>query len=210
MPRNLWFQIVVLMIWGTQAVSFAEVTDVGFENQHTARIAFSEDDDSFYLVRAAGRVNYNFEPLERVFKILPFFEYQHNLDTNSWWRKEIGTEIGTSFFNDIFYYGASFQHVWQQEQNYQVENLEETTEWESRFVFNVPINWWLFKDQLKMIWFDEYTYDFTRGQPTINECGATVEWQVSDWLRVPIGWRHIDRIHDFDADMFELSVRGRF
>ncbi|MBN3038621.1 MAG: hypothetical protein JW869_04300 [Candidatus Omnitrophica bacterium] len=197
-------------IFSLSAFAFAEIKDFGFTNIHTARIAASDNDDSLYLSRAAFTIDYELTPIERTFNILPFFEYQHNIDSEDWWRREAGAEIGTSFFNDIFYYGASFQHVWQQEENYPVELLEETTEWESRFVITPPLNWWLFEDVLTLHLFDEYTYDFTRGQATFNTCGATIDWNINDWLTVPFGWKHIDRVHDFDADTFEFSLQLNF
>lgn len=204
-------RIILILLVGFSllaASSFAEVRDVGFENKHTLRIDVRSDDDdySLYLTRTCGYVDYNFSQIERVIRFVPFFEYQANLDTNAWWRKEAGLEVGTGFFDDIFYCGASFQHVWQKEENYPVEKLEETTEWESRFVITPPIHWWIFNDRVKLRLFEEYTYDFTRGQATFNEVGVTLDWQVFEWLKLPIGFRHTDRVHDFDADTLELSV----
>lgn len=190
------------------AAGFAEVTDKGFQNQHRFRFTIRSDDDDYdlYSTRINGFVEYRLPRIERTLRIAPFFEYQSNFDTNTWWRKEIGAEIGAFFFDRFFYYGASFQHVWQKEENYPVERLLETTEWESRFVFTYPIQWGIFKDKVKAICYDEYTYDFTRGQATINEVGVVLDWQVWDWLHLPVGWSHIDRIHDFDSDLLEVSV----
>lgn len=187
---------------------------MGFENQHTVRVGTRSDEDDYdlYITRAKGIVDYYFPQIDKTVKFAPFFEYQSNFDTNTWWRKEVGAEIGTTFFNDYFYIGASFQHVWQKEENYPVELLKETTEWESRFVISppIPIPWEGLKERLKLRIFDEYTYDFTRGQPTFNEIGVTCEWQIFDWLILPVGWRHIDRIHDFDADALEFSLLFKF
>ncbi|NQS99638.1 MAG: hypothetical protein HQ595_01020, partial [Candidatus Omnitrophica bacterium] len=182
--------------------------DTGFENRHTYRMDLRTDDDdyTFYLTRVSAVIDFAFDQIEQGLKFIPFFEYQTNLDTNNWWRKELGAEIGLEFFEGFFYYGASLQHVWQQQENYPVEKLEETTEWESRFVFNPKINWWLFKDYLDLIIFEEYTYDFTRGQGTFNEVGVLLDWRVSDWLNIPFGFRHVDRVHDYDADALEISA----
>lgn len=185
---------------------FAEIKEVGFANRHTVRIAVNNNDDSFYLTRAELIIDYNFPQSERIIKILPFFEYQHNLETGSWWRREVGAEIGTSFFNDCFYYGASFQHVWQVEENYPDEPIEETTEWESRLVISPPIPWGIFKDRVTLRLFEEYTFDFTRGQATFNEVGVIFDWQICNWLKMPMGWRHMDRVHDFDSDLIEASL----
>lgn len=204
---------ILLVSFSLFAVSsFAEVKDAGFENKHTLRVDVRNDDDdySLYLTRICGYVDYNFSLIERVIRFVPFFEYQANLDTNTWWRKEVGLEVGTDFFDGILYCGASFQHVWQKEENYSVEKLEETTEWESRFVITPPIYWWIFNDRVKLRLFEEYTYDFTRGQGTFNEVGLILDWQVFEWLKVPIGFRHTDRVHDFDADTLELSVLFSF
>lgn len=185
---------------------FAGFEDAGVFNSHTARIAASGNDQSYYVTRVGADIDYKIDECERIINIIPFFEYQHNLDTEEWWRKELGVEFGSSFFNDWFYYGASFQHIWQQEENYPIEEMDETTEWESRFVITPQINWWKFKDVLTLHLFNEYTYDFTRGQATFNEVGATIDCEITEWLTIPLGWRHVDRVHDYDADLYELSV----
>lgn len=187
---------------------FAEVVDSGFENKHTFRFGLRSDEDDYdlYIARIQGYVDYDIELIDKVIKFSPFYEYQSNFGTNTWWRKEVGAEIGTFFFDEILYYGASFQHVWQKEENYLVEKNTETTEWESRLVITPPINWWIFKDRVKLRIFDEYTYDFNRGQCTFNDIGVTFDVKVNDWLKIPIGWRHTDRVHDYDTDSAEISV----
>jgi len=192
--------------------AFAEVKDIGFENQHTLRAAIRSDDDdcNLYITRAKVVVEYNFPGIGRTVKILPFFEYQSNFDTNTWWRKELGVEIGSAFFNDCLYIGSSFQHIWQKEENYPVELLDETTECRMRLVVTPPLKWGIFRDRVKLRIFDEYTYDFTRGQCTFNDVGVIFDCKVFDWLRVPVGWRHIDRVHDFDSDVLEFSVLFSF
>ena len=210
---NLILLLSIFILLGLLTPSgFAEIKDVGFENRHTVRVATRSDDDdyNFYLTRIQAFMDYNFPQMNKTVRISPFFEYQSNFDTNTWWRKELGAEIGTSFFNDCFYLGASFQHIWQKEENYPVELLDETTEWESRFVITPPIRWGIFKDKLRLRLFDEYTYDFTRGQGTFNEVGVIFDWQISEGLSLPFGWRHIDRIHDFDSDMLEFSLLFSF
>ncbi|MBL7084884.1 MAG: hypothetical protein ISS43_02110 [Candidatus Omnitrophica bacterium] len=206
--------LVMLVVFAlfTVPLAFAEIKDKGFENRHTVRIATRSDDDDYnlYLTRLSAFVDYDSALLGRIIRISPFGEYQHEIEANTWWRKEVGAEIGTSFFNDFFYWGASFQHVWQQQENYTVEDLQETTEWESRFVFTPPLRWWHFKDKLTLRLFEEYTYDFTRGQGTINEVGVSLDWQVHEGLKLPIGWKHIDRIHDFDQDYLEFAVEFSF
>jgi hypothetical protein len=189
---------------------FAEIEKVKFESRHTMRLATSNSDDSFYLSRVQSLIYYDISRVAHTIRIVPFFEYQHNIDTNRWWRKEIGIEIGSFFWNNLFYYGASLQHIWQQEQNYPIELLKQTTEWESRFLFTFPIQWKIFKDRLNLQFFDEYTYDFKRGQTTFNEVGITFNWQIMKGLEVPFGWRHIDRVHDYDADLIELSISFSF
>jgi len=207
MPR-VGVVLFFVFVFCAAGVGFAEVKDTGFENQHVLRISVRSDDDdyNFYLTRATAFLEYNLAPLERSIRISPFVEYQHELDSNTWWRKETGAEIGTSFLNEQFYYGASFQHVWQQEENYTVEALDETTEWESRFVIMPRLNWWVFGEKVKLRVFNEYTYDFSRGQGTISEVGGAVDWQLREDLKVPIGWRHTDRVHDFDSDTLELGA----
>jgi hypothetical protein len=188
------------------------IKDSGFENRHTFRVSTRSDADDydFYLNRLQAYLTWDVGSSEQKIKILPFFEYQHNFDSNTWWRRELGAEVGASFFNDIFYYGASFQHVWQQKENYIVQPLEETTEWESRFVITPPLKWWLFKDKLKLRLINEYTYDFSRGQATFNEVAIVLDWELYKWLRMPVGWRHIDRVHDYDSDLLEFSLLFSF
>ncbi len=210
--RNLYYFVICTLTFVIflfqSSISVAEIEKMGFENQHSVKFSVRSDDDDYdlYSTRAQGYLDYSFPGSERTIKVLSFFEYQSNFDTNTWWRKEAGAEIGATFFNDWLYAGASFQHVWQKEENYPVELLDETTEWESRFVITPPLQWGVFKDRLKLRFFDEYTYDFRRGQGTFNEVGVIFDWQVCEGLRFPIRWSHLDRIHDFDSDAIELSV----
>lgn len=204
MLRGSCSLLVLLIV--LPGIAFTEITDKGFEFQQTVRRSTTDGDDSLYLSRITGFLKGRDPLTGKIVKFAPFYEYQHEFQTDTWWRKEIGAEIGTSFFGDIFYYGASFQHVWQQPEAYEVEVLEETTEWESRFIITLPINWGIFKGKAKLRIFEEYTYDFTRGQGTINQVGAHVEWQFKENVKIPFGWRHIDRIHDFDSDTIETSV----
>jgi hypothetical protein len=189
------------------------IEDAGFENQHTLRVSIRSDADDYdfylnrlqaYLKRGIGSSG------QHTLRFLPFFEYQHNLDSNTWWRREAGAEIGVFFFKECFYWGASFQHVWQQKENYIVQPLEETTEWVSRFVSTPPLKWWLFKDKLKLRVINEYTYDFSRGQATFSEVAVVLDWRLYEGLRMPVGWRHIDRVHDYDSDLLEFSLLFSF
>ncbi len=210
-PGPFLILLIVYVFLGATA-GFAEIKDIGFEHQHSVKIPIRSDDDDYnlYSTRTQANLDYSLPGSERIFRISPFFEYQSNFDTNTWWRKELGAEVGTSFFNDCFYVGASFQHVWHKEENYPIELLDETTEWVSRFVISPPLPWDLFKEKLKLRLFNEYTYDFNRGQGTFNEVGAVVEWQVSEHLKFPIGWSHLDRVHDFDSDALRFSALFSF
>jgi len=190
--------------------AFAEIEDSGFQTQQAVRVSTTDSDDSIYLARLTGFLEGQCPLTGKLVRFAPFVEYQHEFESNVWWRKETGAEVSTSFFDDVLYYGASFQYVWQQERYYEVEILEETVEWESRLVITPPVEWGIFKDKAKLRIFDEYTYDFTRGQVTINQVGAAVEWQLKENLKIPVGWRHIDRIHDFDSDLLEASVLFTF
>jgi len=204
--------LVIFLFQFQCSISVAEIEKAGFENQHSVRISIRSDDDDYnlYSTRAQGYLDYNLPGLDRTIRILSFFEYQSNFDTDTWWRKEVGAEIGTTFFKDCFYVGGSFQHVWQKEENYPVELLDETTEWESRFVISPPLQWGVFKERLTLRLFEEYTYDFRRGQGTFNEVGVILDWQVSQNLRLPIAFSHLDRIHDFDSDAIKFSLLFSF
>ena len=203
---------MVILLSALTPPCLAEIKDIGFENQHSLKISVRSDDDDYdlYLTRTQVNLDYSLPGSERTFRISPFFEYQSNFDTNTWWRKELGLEIGSSFFEDWLYVGACFHHVWQKEENYPIELLDETTEWVSRFVINPPLQWGWFGENLKLRLFNEYTYDFNRGQGTFNEVGVLVEWKVSEYLKFPIGWSHLDRIHDFDSDALTFSVLFSF
>lgn len=205
MSEKICVLVAIFMLLLTR-LAFGEILDKGFELHQTARVSTTDGDDNVYSSRIAGFVKGRCLVTEKIVKFTLFYEYQHELQNDTWWRKEVGAEIGASFFDQIFYYGASFQHVWQQPEAYEVESLEETTEWESRFVITPPINWGIFKDKVKLRVFDEYTYDFTRAQGTMNQVGAQIVWQFKESIKIPLGWRHIDRIHDFDSDTLEASV----
>ena len=69
--RFIFFGIIVISLC-ISSVAFAGFEDAGVFNLHTARLAASGNDQSYYVTRVGGDIDYKIESLDRTFKIIPF------------------------------------------------------------------------------------------------------------------------------------------
>lgn len=139
-------------------------------------------------------------------KLMPFFEIRRNIDKDLWERKELGVEIGKDIFSWL-YIGGSMQKGWMKEDHRYYANYEKRdyTELETRLLFNHNLisNKYI---KLKGFLLNEYTYDFDKGQARRNELVAGLIIPLAKFIETEVDWRHIDRIHYYDSDTFEVSL----
>lgn len=164
------------------------------------------DADGLYCSRFSLGFNYLDAQGQPLFKLIPFFEMRRNLDVDLWERRELGMEIGKDIL-PFLYLSERVQHVWKNEewikpQLFQKENTAEaiTRLMLSRKFFNKNSFY------VKGFIIEDYTYDIDDGGGKRNEVIIGAGVPLGKHWESACNWRHIDRIHFFDTDTFEVSL----
>ncbi len=168
----------------------------------------------------------------------PFVETRYSFDDSDFSRVELGAEAGVKPFSwwqeeleanwytkplTWFYFGQAVYQRWLKPEISQTpaksaETLEHIfpgathTEWESRFLFDIPIPWAIKSHPLGLYALDEYIVDLNQGRTIRNEIAAGVKIPLVEKHSVGlfIGWRHVDLVHLNDTDQFETGIRAKF
>jgi len=175
-------------------------------------------------------------PKEEWWKIVPFVEARRNLDSSSWSRVELGTELGLRTFwlsSDPppwflkplawFHVEGGFYERWYSpkinlsenhrpaDKNLELFPSKPHPEWRTRTTFDIPLPWSCFSKPLGVYALNEYYYDLQEGRGIRNEVGAGIKIPLpGSHFSTRLGWRHVDLVHLSDADQFEGSVQVEF
>jgi len=194
------FFIAALVIFLSSSVIFAEEEkNWEFRNYQTIRLDAEEDEeDDTYLTRAAFLLYHRItDDFDAVLEIQPFVETQYLWDKERWHRTELGSELGIRY--KWAYIGESIHYAW-------LKDAEDTPELESRLEVNIPFVLNSAGYQITLALLEEYTYSIEEGEATRNEVAGIFYIPVFKHLDFSCGWRHIDRIHDYDSDLIEMSA----
>lgn len=174
--------------------------------QQVYRYDLRQHDQQLYTNRLSLTFNCLDKKEKSLLKITPFFEARRNIREGLWEREELGIEIGRDIFS-WFYLGESIQASWLRENycNYTSHKRRDTIESETIFLASHEL---FSRKNFKLKGFvrDEYTYDFDIGAGTRNEITMGFIIPVGKYIETGLDWRHIDRIHDYDSDTFEVSL----
>lgn len=134
-----------------------------------------------------------------------FAEAQWNFETDEWEKLILGMEAVKSLWQYL-YISQSFQLVSGQILDHMVfdtdsKSIDATT----KIGLLLP----LLKD-LSLRFFEEYSFNLIKGKDEYNEIGAEMIYDFKDLLSISIGWRHTDRIHNFDTDYATSALTLHF
>ena len=193
------FFIAALLIFLSTSGLFAEEEkNWEFRNYQTVRLDNRRSQDDTYLTRAAFLLHRDItDDLDLVLEIQPFAEAQYLWDKEKWHRTELGSELGIRY--KWAYIGESIHYAW-------LKDAGDTPELESRLEVNIPFVLNSQGYQITLALLEEYTYAIEEGEATRNEIAGIFYIPVFKHLDVSCGWRHIDRIHDYDSDQVEMSA----
>lgn len=170
------------------------------------RYDLRQDNHKLYINRFSTTFNYLSNKVKSLFKLTPFFEIRRNINKDCWERKELGIELGKDIFSWL-YFGEAIQKGWQKEDYRYYANYErrDYAELETRLLLKLPL---LSHKYIKLKGFilNEYTYDLDRGAGKYNEVAIGLIVPIGRYMKTDINWRHIDRIHYYDSDVFEASL----
>lgn len=159
------------------------------------------DDGNIYL----NRLSLNKKLDSYAIEISLFGEVQWNFDTDEWEKLELGIEATKSLWKYL-YIDQSLQLVSGQILDYMVfdtdsKSIDATT----KIGLNLP-----FLKYFSLGLFEEYSFNLEKGRDEYNEVGAEISFNPKDSFTVGIGWRHTDRVHNFDSDYATLSLSLHF
>ena len=168
------------------------------KNYQTVRINTRNEKDHTYLTRLSLFCGYEpWDDMEAKLEIQPFAETRYLWDDEEWSRTETGLEAGLHFMKWV-YVGESFQYAW-------LKGAEDTPELETRLELNIPFPLNSEGYTVTLVLIEEYTFALEPGKGTRNEVAANLIIPVYKHFDFLCGWRHVDRIHDFDSDQVELT-----
>lgn len=159
------------------------------------------DDGNIYINRFS--IYKNLKPFD--IEVSGFGEIQWNFNTTKEEKITAGAQVEKYFFKYI-YLGESLQFIAGEMldyMNYRSENQSIETTTKLGFLF--PIS----KKIFFRIW-DEYSYNLEKGTAGLNELLIETYYKVNKNLEIGIGWRHTDRIHNFDTDYCSTSFTLKF
>lgn len=134
-----------------------------------------------------------------------FSEAQWNLDTSEWEKITMGAEIG-KYVSKWLYLGQSLQFMSGEMLDYmafKVDNIsiDSTT----KIAIGIPII-----EDLCLSLFEEYSINIEKGRDEYCETGIELNYDIRGHCSIGAGWRHTDRIHNFDSDYISSSITLNF
>jgi hypothetical protein len=178
--------------------------DVKYRNEFLKDVR--SDDGNIYLNRIS--LYKDIEPLNM--EISGFCEAQWNIKMQAWEKNTAGFEAKKCLF-EYFYFGESLQFISGKMLDYMVfspgkQSVETVTKLELIF----PVLEKTLKKKLTLRSFEEYSYNLEKGSAGLNEVGIEFDYALKKEISVGFGWRHTDRIHNFDTDYCSSSFTLKF
>ena len=180
-------------------VSSAYGLDITDRNEYLYDVR--DDDGNIYRNRLSIHKKLDAQDID----ISGFGETQWNFKSNDWEKLMLGAEVEKKLFR-YFYVGQSFQFISGQILDYMTfgtdsRSIDTTT----KIIFKYPV-----LKHLDLKLFEEYSINLEEGRDECNEIGAEIIYNLKDSCSLGVGWRHTDRIHNFDTDYVTSSIKLRF
>jgi hypothetical protein len=159
-----------------------------------------------YSNRFWATFNYLDKEGKSLFKLAPFFEMRRNIDQDLWERRKLGAELGKDI-TPWMYLGDAIQYDWMNEdyRYYTQYEKRDFAESETKLLFHHQ----LFSNKyitLNGFFLEQYTTELNDLSGKCNEVAIGLIVPVGKYLETCINWRHIDRIHYYDSDTFDVSA----
>lgn len=196
---NVFLKILLISALLIFSISPAYCIDVKDRNEYLWDTRHNDGD--IYLNRVS--IYKNLKPFD--VQISGFGETQWNFDKGNWEKISAGVQL-EKYFLKYIYFEESVQFIAGQILDYMSfssgnQSLEATT----KVGFLFPLSK---KISLK-IW-NEYSYNLEKGEAGLNELIVETHYKPNKVLEIAVGWRHTDRIHNFDTDYVTSSIALNF
>ena len=134
-----------------------------------------------------------------------FLESQWHFDRDEWEKLLLGGEIRKSLWKYL-YVGQSVQFVSGQMLDYvgfEIDNKSFDTT--TKIKIDIP-----FLESFSFQAFEEYSFNLEELEGDYNELGAEIVFKPRNFFSIFLGWRHTDRIHNFDTDYATAGLSFHF
>jgi len=159
------------------------------------------DDGDIYL----NRLSIHKKLVSPDIEISVFGEVQWNFDTSEWEKITIGAET-TKFLWKYLYIGQSLHFISGQMLDYMNVNVgNESIDATTKIGLYLPLT-----SRLSFRLFEEYSLNIEKGLTDYAESRSEVTYRPKDSYSIGFGWRHTDRVHNFDTDYATLFLNLDF
>ena len=178
--------------------------DIKYRNEFLKDVR--SDDGNIYLNRIS--LYKNIAPLN--VEISGFGEAQWNIKMQTWEKNTAGFEARKCLF-ECFYFGESLQFISGKLLDYMTFSPgKQSVETVTKLELILPVLEKTFKKKLSLRSFEEYSYNMEKGAAGLNEVGIEFNYDLKKYISLGFGWRHTDRIHNFDTDYCSSSFTLKF
>jgi hypothetical protein len=196
MKALLSISLILAVVVVADAVLCVEIED---RNEYL--IDTRGDDGDIYLNRLSLHKKLDSPDIETSL----FAETQWNIETSEWEKLLLGLEARKLLWTYL-YLGQSIQLISGEILDYVTfevkSNSVDTT---TKIGLHLP----LIKD-FSFLACEEYSFNLEEGRDEYCETIAEISYSPKPSYSIGVGWRHTDRIHNFDTDYVSLSLALRF
>ena len=194
LSSELISSIILFMVCAIPSIASA---DMGIEMQNSVRWDVSDTESEYYIRLDTSPKNRKLFVAQYI-DIMPFITAKYHFQQSNFHRVALGVEARLHP-TDWLYFGNAL-----------VFERYTTKPNAPEFIFTLDAELPLVADTFWIYLHDEYFFDFRSEQGEENDLAIGVRCNINDQLRLQLGWWHVDRIHDFDTDMFEVMYIYRF
>ncbi len=138
-------------------------------------------------------------------EISAFIDSQWNLETDAWEKVLLGVEVRKSLWKYL-HVGQSLQFISGEMLDYMAFDIgARSYDTTTKIGVDIP-----FLKYFSFRAFEEYSINLEEFRDEYNEVGVEVVYTPKKLFSISLGWRHTDRIHNFDTDYASMSLSFHF
>jgi len=189
-----------------QLILLNPVYSLDIEDRNEFLKDIRSDDGNIYLNRLSAYKNMDSLDIT----VSGFWEAQRNLKTNVWEKITAGIGAEKRFFKYLRI-GQSVQYISGEIldfMDFNPGNISAETTTKLNAIF--PVFKKTLEERLSLRFWNEYSYNIEKGAAGLNEVGIEFNYNLKKRIFMGFGWRHTDRIHNFDTDYCSTSLTLKF
>lgn len=138
-------------------------------------------------------------------EISAFVDAQWNLETDKWEKVMLGAGVSKSLWQYL-YIGQTLQLISGEMLDYMSFEVDNKS-FDTTTKIGVRVPFW---DYFSLNASEEYSINLEELRDEYCESVAEVTYTPKKWITISLGWRHTDRIHNFDTDYATIGILFHF